>query len=144
MSPGFPKSHKIFHDFVKKTKDIETAVNAVQYGDRVVFVISKKNIVYDHEMFIHVILDPSKKSKDTNIILKDQLYKSLSTQQQTLNDKMKTAVFSFYYHGRKLIEHKFYLVIMRAKQLNRSLDLQSQITIFYHCVRMMKNQSEDI
>jgi transposase len=66
----------------------------VQYGDRVVFIISKKDIVYDNEMFIHVILDPSKKSKDTNIILKDQLYESLSTQQQqTLNDKMKTAGF---------------------------------------------------
>ena len=89
-----PKSHKIFHDFVKKTTDIETAANAVQYGDRVVFIISKKDIVYDNEMFIHVILDPSKKSKDTNIILKDQLYESLSTQQQqTLNDKMKTAGF---------------------------------------------------
>ena len=89
-----PKSHKIFHDFVNETKDIESAENAVQYGDRVVFVQSKKATVYDHEIYIHVILDPSKKSKDTNIIMKDQLHESLSIQQQkTLNEKMKTAGF---------------------------------------------------
>ena len=89
-----PKSHKIFHDFVNETKDIESAGNAVQYGDRVVFVQTKKATVYDHEMYIHVILDPSKKSKDTNIIMKDQLHESLSIQQQrTLNQKMKTAGF---------------------------------------------------
>lgn len=89
-----PKSHKIFHDFVNETKDVESAANAVQYGDRVVFVQSKKAMVYDHEIYVYVILDPSKKSKDTNIILKDQLHEALSTQQQkALNEKMKTAGF---------------------------------------------------
>jgi len=89
-----PKSHKIFHHFVNETKDIESAENAVQYGDRVVFVQTKNATVYDHEMHIHAILDPSKKSKDTNIIMKDQLHEALSTEQQkTLNDKLKTAGF---------------------------------------------------
>jgi hypothetical protein len=91
--------------------------------------------MHDHEMYIHVILDPSKKSKDTNIIMKDQLHKSLYTQQQkTLNEKMKRLVFFIllYYHGRKLLGHRFYVVIMQGKQLNRSSDLQSLITIFYH------------
>lgn len=89
-----PKSHKIFHHFVDESKGVESAGNAVQYGDRVVFVRTKKATVYDHAMYIHVILDPSKKSKDTNIIMRDQLHEALSAEQQErLNDKMKTAGF---------------------------------------------------
>lgn len=89
-----PKSHRIFHDFVNQAGDIENAANAVQYGDRVVFMRSQKAVVYDHEIYVHVILDPSKKSKDTHCILKDQLSHSLTEKdQETLNSRMKTAGF---------------------------------------------------
>jgi transposase len=89
-----PKSHKIFSKLVKQAGRIETPANAVQYGDRIVFIKSKKTTLYDHEMYIHVILDPSKKGKDINCILKNQLSDKLTKEEkQALNEKMQTAGF---------------------------------------------------
>ena len=89
-----PKSHKIFSGFVDAASDIESAINVIQYGDRVVFVKSQKAIVYDHEMYVYVILDPSKKGKDINYILKNQLADKLESQELSeLDKKMKMAGF---------------------------------------------------
>src|SRR5271156_6224273 len=98
-----PKSHKLFNNFVKQAGAIANAVNAVQYGDRVVFVKSKRAVVYGHEMYVHVILDPSKKSNDTNRILKDQLSDKLTKEERVvLNNKMKTAGFFLLLSRQKL------------------------------------------
>ena len=87
-----PKSHKIFNDHIKYTGTIESTINAVQYGDRVVFIKSKETVVYGHEMYVHVIFDHSKKNKDTHCIFKNQQNDKLTKEEQSaLDNKMKTA-----------------------------------------------------
>lgn len=89
-----PKSHKIFHELVKQAGHMEARKHAVTYGDRVVFIKSRKLEIYGHEIYAHIILDPSKKSKDLNIILKNQLDDQLSKQAiKELDEKMKSAGF---------------------------------------------------
>jgi transposase len=89
-----PKSHKVFSEFVQEAAGIETAANAVKYGDRVVFIKSKRATLYDHEIYVHVILDPSKKGKDTNMILKDRLDDEMQGDDlKELDRKMKNAGF---------------------------------------------------
>jgi transposase len=89
-----PKSHKIFKEFVKQAGAIENTSSAVQYGDRIVFIKSKQTVVYEQKMYVHVILDPSKKSKDTQCILKDQLNDKLTKEERAvLNEKIKMAGF---------------------------------------------------
>jgi transposase len=87
-----PKSHKVFAEFVKQSGKIESTINAVQYGERIVFVKSKKVILYGHEMYAHIILDPSKKGKDMNMILKNRLDDKVSKEdKKELDEKMKNA-----------------------------------------------------
>jgi transposase len=99
-----PKSHKIFHDIVKKESNIASSANAVKYGDRAVFIKSKKLEIYGHEIYAHVILDPSKKAKDINMILKSSLDSELSKEEKNdLDQKMKVAGF-FILLSRKPID----------------------------------------
>ena len=88
-----PRSHKVFYELVKQTKYMmESSKNAVTYGDRVVFIKSKKVNLYDHDMYAHVFLDPSKKGKDTNLLLKNNLDDTLSKKdKQELDSKVKNA-----------------------------------------------------
>ena len=88
-----PRSHKVFYELVKQTKYMmESSKNAVTYGDRVVFIKSKKVNLYDHDMYAHVFLDPSKKAKDTNLLLKNNLDDTLSKKdKQELDSKVKNA-----------------------------------------------------
>ena len=73
---------------------MESSKNAVTYGDRIVFVKSKKVNLYGNDMYAHVFLDPSKKAKDTNLLLKNKLDDTLSKKdKQTLDSKVKTAGF---------------------------------------------------
>lgn len=89
-----PKSHKIFTSLVRGAKEIEAVKNAVKYGDRVVFVKTEKIRPYGDEMYAHIIFDPSKKNKDTHIILRDQLSDTLSQKdEENLNRKMELAGF---------------------------------------------------
>lgn len=87
-----PKSHKVFNELIKNAGRMETSENAVKYGDRIVFTKSKKLLLYDYKTYVHVILDPSKKAKDTNIILKDKVNDKLTLEdKQALDEKMKDA-----------------------------------------------------
>jgi transposase len=70
----------------------------------VVFVKSKKVKLYDNEIYAHIILDPSKRGKDTNIILKDRVGDEISKDdKKELDKKMKTAGF-FILLSRKKVE----------------------------------------
>jgi transposase len=88
-----PRSHKIFYELIKQTKYMmESSKNAITYADRVVFVKSKQVNLYGHNMYAHVFLDPSKKAKDTNLLLKNKLDDTLSAQDaQELDSKIKSA-----------------------------------------------------
>ncbi len=89
-----PRSHKIFYELVDEIKLEESVSNAVQYGDRVVFISSKEKTIYGEKMFAHVILDPSKKSKDMNMALKNNLDEDLEESKETeLNNKIKYSGF---------------------------------------------------
>ena len=87
-----PKSHNVFYEIAGQCNNLESAGNAVWYGDRVVFIQSKSVKIYGHDVFAHVILDPSKKSKDTQNILKSQDSQSLATEMiEKLDEKIKHA-----------------------------------------------------
>jgi transposase len=89
-----PRSHKIFYELVEEIKLEESVSNAVQYGDRVVFISSKEKTIYGEKIFAHVILDPSKKSKDMNMALKNNLDEELEESKKTeLNNKIKYSGF---------------------------------------------------
>lgn len=82
-----PKSRKQFKQLVDETNNIEARVNAVQYGNRVVFIMSQEIDLYGHKMFAHIILDPYKKAKDTNKLI-DTSFKDEETEEET-DIKMK-------------------------------------------------------
>lgn len=85
-----PRSHGIFYELVDQSGLKESHEFAAQYGDRIVFIASKEIEVYDNKMFVHVILDTSKKSKETSNILKGNLdYAQTEKQISNLNDRVK-------------------------------------------------------
>lgn len=89
-----PRSHKIFYELVDEVKLEESVSNAAQYGDREVFISSKEKTIYGEKMFTHIILDPSKKSKDMNMALKNNLDEELEESKETeLNNKIKYSGF---------------------------------------------------
>lgn len=89
-----PKSHKVFDTLVKEAGVMEKGKNAVKYGERFVFIKSKKVNLYDHEMYAHVILDPSKKSQDTKWILKNKLDNKLTQEDKIkIDEQIKSAGF---------------------------------------------------
>ncbi|KKB96067.1 Transposase DDE domain protein [Candidatus Arcanobacter lacustris] len=89
-----PRSHNIFYKLIDDTKLEESHENASKYGDRVVFIKSKEMKIYGQKMFAHVILDPSKKAKDMNIILRDSFDAKHTEKQLTeLNKKIKYSGF---------------------------------------------------
>ena len=99
-----PKSHKIFHEIIKQAGEMESSANAVKYGDRVAFIKSQKLNIYGNEIYAHIILDPSKKGKDTNMILKDKLEDEMNKEEiMELDIKMKSSGF-FILLSRKMID----------------------------------------
>lgn len=89
-----PKSHRAFSDLVKEAEVIETSEHAIKYLDRVVFIQSKHVELYEQKVHAYIILDPSKKGRDTQEILKDSLAEKLSKQEQEQLDKqLKNAGF---------------------------------------------------
>lgn len=64
-----PKSRKQFKQLIDGADNLETRANAVQYGKRAVFIMSREIDLYGHKMFAHIILDPYKKAKDTNKLI---------------------------------------------------------------------------
>lgn len=65
-----PRSRKQFKQLVNGVVNLESRINAIQYGKRVVFIKSQEIELYGHKMFAHIILDPDKKAKDINKVLK--------------------------------------------------------------------------
>lgn len=111
-----PKSHKVFGEFVSGAGQIEETANVVHYGDRIVFVKTKKATLYGVELYVHVIFDPAKKSKDVKGIFRDQIIDKLSeSDTKSLNKKMQTAGF-FILLSRSNIDKKEILPSYYARQ----------------------------
>lgn len=89
-----PKQHKAFQELIQEAGPMESSANAVKYSERVVFAKSKKVTLYGVILYSHVIIDPSKKAKDTNVLLKDRVDDAISKEEKTeLDQKMKSAGF---------------------------------------------------
>lgn len=111
-----PKSHKVFGEFVRKVGQMEEAANVVHYGERIVFVKTEKVTLYGVELYVHVIFDPAKKSKDVQGIFRDQIIDKLSeSDTESLNEKMQTAGF-FILLSRSNIDKKEILPSYYARQ----------------------------
>ncbi|MDX1917058.1 MAG: transposase [Rickettsiaceae bacterium] len=111
-----PKSHKIFGEYIRATCDMENRSNAVQYGERIVFIKSYKTKVYGYDMYVHVILDPSKKSKDIKCILKDKLEENLSSKEELYLDAQMQEAGYFILLSKNEIESKQILPSYYARQ----------------------------
>lgn len=83
-----PKSRLAFQQLVGDAQGIENPNNAVQYGNRVVFIESKEVDLYGYKMFVYVILDPEKKAKDTKLMFLESFQNP--TEYVDLDKKMKT------------------------------------------------------
>ena len=82
-----PKSRKQFKQLVDEINNMESRANAVQYGKRIVFINSREIELYKNKMFAHVILDPHKRAKDTEQLLKSSFEDE--ELEEVTNDKMK-------------------------------------------------------
>lgn len=82
-----PRSRKQFKQLVDEVGNLENRSNAIQYGKRVVFIKSQEIELYGHKMFAHIILDPDKKAKDTNKLLRTSFEEDES--EEDTNLKMK-------------------------------------------------------
>lgn len=91
-----PRSHKVFYELIDEVNLEQSVSNAVRYGDRVVFIASKETKLYGEGMFVHVILDLSKRAKDMNVILKDNIDADAEyneSEAMELNKKLKYSGF---------------------------------------------------
>lgn len=89
-----PRRHNIFYELIDRANFVESRANATKYGDRVLFIESQKVTIYKQKMFAHIILDPSKKAKDTTLALKDNLAEGQTDDQVIdLNRKIKYSGF---------------------------------------------------
>jgi transposase len=89
-----PRSHNVFYELIDNANFVESLSNAVQYGDRVLFIKSQEVTIYGEKMFAHIILDPNKKAKDITTILKDKLKtKHKSKKIDEFNYKIKYSGF---------------------------------------------------
>ena len=87
-----PRSHGVFDQLVKEAAEMERTQNAIRYKDRAVFVKSKKIKLYQQEVYAHIVLDPTKKSKDMQLILQNGLEHIVTNQQELeLDEKLKNA-----------------------------------------------------
>jgi transposase len=89
-----PRSHGVFYDLVDGSEIVQNYSHAQAYGERTVFISSKQAEIYGQTLFAHVILDLSKKAKETNNIHKENLGKKLTEKEiETINFKLKYAGF---------------------------------------------------
>ena len=68
-----PKSRKAFKELINSIGNIETPGNAIQYGQRVLFIESVKIELYGYQMYAHIVLDLDKKSKYSQKLLSNYL-----------------------------------------------------------------------
>jgi transposase len=98
-----PKSHKIFFELINEVNLTESYGYAIKYGDRIVFIESLEKEIYGHKMFAHIILDPYKKAKDTNIILKENLNNTYTTDEiKNIDKKLKYTGFFIFLSKSKI------------------------------------------
>jgi transposase len=102
-----PKSHNIFFTLIDEIKVTESMAKLVRYGDRIVFIESKEVDVYGNKMFVHVILDPSKKAKDMNMAMKNKIDDEQTAEQVAeLNKKLKYSGLLILLSKAKIEKHE--------------------------------------
>lgn len=66
-----PRSRKIFKTLIESAGSMESRTHAIKYGERAVFIKSIETTIYEQKLHAHIILDPYKKAKDTQLLLRD-------------------------------------------------------------------------
>jgi transposase len=89
-----PKSHNVFYNLIDDTSFSQTHANAIQYGERILFIESREVEIYGEKMFVHIILDEAKKTKDMAAIFKNKLNEEQTDKQiDDINYKIKYCGF---------------------------------------------------
>lgn len=89
------KTHRVFTELIEEAAGaMELSKNAICYADKVVFIKSRQLNLYGHQVYVHIVMDPAKKSRDRHSLLKNRLQEELTPQEhQELDNKLKNAGF---------------------------------------------------
>ena len=132
-----PKSRKVFAELVNKHKrNLEDMSNAIQYGDRVVFMKSVKIKLYGYKMFAHIILDPDKKAKDMKYLMLDAL--SNPTEKSDTQEKIAQAGMLILISSNSLDRAEVLPSYYARQSIEQFLALQNLATIYYLCEYIQK------
>ena len=108
-----PRSRKIFKALIEDAGSIESRAYAIQYGERAVFIKSIETTIYDQKLHVHIILDPYKKAKDTQLLLRDAFAEG--TDAKEIDEKMHYCGY-FILISRALIEREEILPTYYTRQ----------------------------
>jgi transposase len=87
-----PSSREIYKNIIrKKIKGLESLENAVTIDTRSLFVKSIKSTFYNKSGYIYVIMDPNKRAKDLNKLIKDRQEDNAPKKQDPSMDKYSLA-----------------------------------------------------
>ena len=59
-----PANRVIYHDLVESAADTENPGKAVKYGNRIMFISSSKTEFANHNVFMHIVLDPERRGRE--------------------------------------------------------------------------------
>lgn len=101
-----PKSHSIFFKLIDESGIDQSLEHAVNYGGRHVFIVSKQQTIYGNNMYVHIILDASKKAQDINTILKTTLE----------NDQTEETIIAV----NKKIKYSGYFILLSKSEIKKN------------------------
>jgi transposase len=65
-----PARMSLYKELVRdEVRGLESLVNVVRYGKRGLFVLQKKVVLFDREVFAYVVLDPERKGRETKRLI---------------------------------------------------------------------------
>ena len=59
-----PANRVIYHDLVESAADTENPGKAVKYGNRIMFISSTMTEFANHNVFMHIVLDPERRGRE--------------------------------------------------------------------------------
>lgn len=108
-----PRSRKLFKTLIEKAGSMESRAHAIQYGERAVFIKSIETTIYDQKLHAHIILDPYKKAKDMQLLLREAF--ADSTDAKEIDEKMHYCGY-FILISRALVEREEVLPTYYTRQ----------------------------
>lgn len=59
-----PANRSLYHDLIENSGDMEDPDRSVQYGNRIMFIITGKTSFAGHDVFVYTVLDPERRGRE--------------------------------------------------------------------------------